>query len=220
MCKLIFPLFNNTNANFSHNQALSKDVRRSQGRSKPCARSAKSQRMRISVMFSPQSTCVTKLHFHLNFINLLLPSEGDSTHTLTWISPRLTDTAAPRGIHTEESLAFLILHSFFFASSPLSIGTTASGWFPPQTHSCHSPVCEALGSPFVWQAGASNVWRSNLAQTYKTWLIREMSHKRGPFPLITNTDRWSHFSFSNCLCHIPLCCGWFILRLISKINAT
>lgn len=73
----------------------------------------------------------SQLHFHLNVINLLLASQGASIHTLTWISPRLTDTASPRGIH--ESLAFLILHSFLLSS--FFFRTTASGRFSPRVSS-------------------------------------------------------------------------------------
>lgn len=175
----------------------------------------KSRKVRVSASVSrfchPCCICplvhLVELNFHLNFITLLLASQGDSVHTLTWITPRLTDTTLPKGIHVQRSswLFSSFTLSFFYL---LFFHTTASGRFSPQPRPCHSPVCEPSGFPFVWQTGASNVWRSNLPHIYKTWLITEMSpkvaentrvqgmKKRGPFPFITSTDRWSQFSFS------------------------
>lgn len=149
-----------------------------------------------------------QLHFHLNFINLLPASQGDSIRTLTWISPRLTDAASPLGIHVQKGVPD-------FSSLPVSFAPALLLGFLPKLCPCHSPVCETSGFPFVWQTGASNVWWSNLPQMCKTWLIGEMSsrvventgapgmEKRGPFPFITSTDRWSQFSFSIFLYYVP-----------------
>ncbi len=100
--------------------------------------------------------------------------------------------------------------SLLFSSAPLLLAG-----FLPKLCPCHSPVCETSGFPFVWQTGASNVWWSNLPRMCKTWLIGEMSskvventralrmEKRGPYPFITSTDRWSQVSFSIFLYYIP-----------------
>lgn len=95
--------------------------------------------------------------------------------TLTWISPRLTDTDSPRGIH--KSLAFLILYSFpslLFSFAPLLLVS-----FLPELVLVTHLSMRHQAFPFVWQTSASNVWWSNLPQMCKTWLIREMSATLG-----------------------------------------
>lgn len=104
-----------------------------------------------------------------------------------------------------------MLSSFTFFSSPFFL-SAAFSWF---SLPCHSPVCKTSSNAFVWQTAASDVWWSNLQQMYKTRLMRKMSsevvvntralwmEKRGPFPFITSTDRWSQFSFSIFLFQVP-----------------
>lgn len=82
----------------------------------------------------------SQLRFHLNFINLLLASQGAGAHTLTWISPRLTDTASPPGNWRVPGFS----HPSLFSLSHLFFRTTASGLvstlYPSLSLTCLSDI--------------------------------------------------------------------------------